>query len=84
MLYEVITRLREAVRAVLSEQLGVVPEENTGGGTSDARFIKDVCPVAEFGLVGKTMHKVDECVAVADLERLAAIYRLVLERYFVV
>ena len=58
------------------------PELSTTGGTSDARFIKNVCPVAEFGLVGKTMHKVDESVAVDDLEALTAVYRNVLDRYF--
>jgi succinyl-diaminopimelate desuccinylase len=55
---------------------------STTGGTSDARFIKDFCPVVEFGLVGQTMHQVDEHVAVADLDRLAAIYRRVLDAYF--
>ena len=62
--------------------LGARPEYSTTGGTSDARFIKDHCPVAEFGLVGRTMHKVDERVAVADLHRLTDVYRVVLERYF--
>lgn len=54
---------------------GSAPEQNTGGGTSDARFISRYCPVAEFGLVGATMHKVDEAVPVADLAQLTAIYR---------
>ena len=61
---------------------GRVPELSTGGGTSDARFIKDYCPVVEFGLVGQTMHKVDECVAVEALDRLAAIYKKFLLSYF--
>jgi len=61
---------------------GREPELSTTGGTSDARFIKDFCPVAEFGLAGRTMHKVDECVPVADLEALARIYEAVLEGYF--
>ena len=52
---------------------------DTGGGTSDARFIARYCPVAEFGLVGATMHQVDECVPVAELRDLAALYRMVLE-----
>jgi succinyl-diaminopimelate desuccinylase len=58
------------------------PDLSTNGGTSDARFIKDYCPVAEFGLVGQTMHKVDERVTLADLTRLTDIYDAVLERYF--
>ncbi len=62
--------------------LGATPELSTSGGTSDARFIKDYCPVAEFGLVGATMHKVDEQIPVADVERLTEVYGAVLERYF--
>ncbi len=58
------------------------PELNTGGGTSDARFITHYCPVLEFGLVGQTMHQIDERVPVADLEKLTKIYRGILERYF--
>ncbi len=58
------------------------PVFSTTGGTSDARFIHRYCPVAEFGLVGQTMHKADEAVAVADLEALARIYLGVLERFF--
>lgn len=58
------------------------PALTTTGGTSDARFIKDYCPVVEFGLAGSTMHKVDEQVPVADLLRLTAIYRAVLEGFF--
>lgn len=61
---------------------GVKPELSTSGGTSDARFIKDYCPVVEFGLVGQTMHQVDEHVDVAHLEALTAIYEQVLERFF--
>ena len=51
------------------------PELSTAGGTSDARFIKNYCPVVEFGLVGQTMHQVDERVPIADLVALTAIYR---------
>lgn len=58
------------------------PEASTSGGTSDARFIKDYCPVVEFGLVGRTMHQVDECVAVDDVHALTRIYALILDRYF--
>jgi len=61
---------------------GKTPELSTTGGTSDARFIKDYCPVAEFGLTGKTMHKSDECVAVKDLESLTKIYLVILEQFF--
>ena len=61
---------------------GRTPELSTTGGTSDARFIKDHCPVVEFGLVGRTMHKVDERVAIADLEELSRIYEAVLAGYF--
>ena len=68
----------DAVEAVT----GARPTLGTGGGTSDARFIKEMCPTVELGLVGRTMHKVDECVEVADLRRLTAIYRAVLQRYF--
>jgi succinyl-diaminopimelate desuccinylase len=58
------------------------PTLSTTGGTSDARFIKNYCPVLEFGLVGQTMHQVDEHVAVDDLTTLTAVYRKVLDRYF--
>jgi succinyl-diaminopimelate desuccinylase len=68
----------EAIEA----ETGIRPKLSTTGGTSDARFIKSYCPVVEFGLVGQTMHQVDERVSVADLDRLTAIYRGVLERYF--
>jgi succinyl-diaminopimelate desuccinylase len=61
---------------------GRLPAYSTTGGTSDARFIQRYCPVAEFGLVGRTMHKVDEAVPVADIEKLSRIYEGVLDRYF--
>jgi succinyl-diaminopimelate desuccinylase len=61
---------------------GKAPEFSTTGGTSDARFIKDTCPVAEVGLPGATMHKVDECVAIIEIERLVDIYTAILEDYF--
>ena len=63
-------------RAVV-EETGLDPELSTSGGTSDARFLKDLCPVIEFGLVNATMHKTDEAVALDDLERLVRIYRRV-------
>jgi succinyl-diaminopimelate desuccinylase len=62
--------------------LGVEPELSTTGGTSDARFIKDYCPVIEFGMASGTMHKVDERVAVSDIEGLTRIYEEALRRYF--
>jgi succinyl-diaminopimelate desuccinylase len=67
-----------AVRAVT----GVAPELSTSGGTSDARFIKDYAKVAEFGLVGETMHKVDERASLADIEALTEIYRRILDAWF--
>ena len=62
---------------------GRKPELSTSGGTSDARFISGYCPVIEFGLVGQTMHQVDERTPVSDLEKLTKVYRGVLDRYFV-
>jgi succinyl-diaminopimelate desuccinylase len=72
----------DLVVAAIEEVTGRKPDLNTGGGTSDARFITHYCPVIEFGLVGQTMHQVDERASVADLERLTKIYRGVLDRYF--
>ena len=68
--------------AAIAEITGRTPKLSTSGGTSDARFIKDYCPVLEFGLVGQTMHQVDECAPVADLVTLTAIYRRMIEKYF--
>ncbi len=67
--------------AAIAEVTGRKPKLSTSGGTSDARFIKDYCPVLEFGLVGQTMHQVDECVPVADLVLLTRIYRRIIEKY---
>ena len=72
----------DMVSDAIAEVTGRRPELSTSGGTSDARFIKDYCPVVEFGLVNATMHKIDECVATADLVTLAAVYRRILDRYF--
>ena len=72
----------DLVVAAVTEVTGRAPQLSTSGGTSDARFIKDYCPVVEFGLVGQTMHQVDERVPVADLTKLTAVYRRILERYF--
>jgi succinyl-diaminopimelate desuccinylase len=73
--------LCELLAAAIRDETGRAPEPSTTGGTSDARFIKDMCPVVEFGLVGQTMHQIDERVAVADLEALTRIYRTFLDRY---
>ena len=70
--------LSEAIREVT----GLTPSLATDGGTSDARFIKEYCPVVEFGLSNATIHKVDENVPVADLEQLTAVYRRFIELYF--
>jgi succinyl-diaminopimelate desuccinylase len=72
----------ELAVAAIEEVTGRKPELSTSGGTSDARFISHYCPVIEFGLVGQTMHQVDERTPVSDLEKLTRIYRGVLERYF--
>ena len=68
--------------AAIEEVTGRKPELSTTGGTSDARFIARYCPVIEFGLLGQTMHQVDERAAVSDIEKLAKIYRGILDRYF--
>jgi succinyl-diaminopimelate desuccinylase len=68
--------------AAIEEVTGRKPELSTSGGTSDARFISSYCPVIEFGLVGQTMHQIDERTPVSDLEKLTRIYRGVLDRYF--
>ncbi len=70
------------VADAIKETTGIAPKLSTSGGTSDARFIKDYCPVVEFGLVGQTMHKIDERVPVSDIEKLTQIYLRILERYF--
>jgi len=72
----------DLVVAAIGEVTGRKPNLATGGGTSDARFIKDYCPVLEFGLLGQTAHQTDERTAVADLTTLTAIYRRILDRYF--
>ena len=70
------------LKDAVTRNTGREPAMTTGGGTSDARFIKDYCPVAEFGLVGATMHQVDERVAVQDVNQLSDIYLDVLRQYF--
>jgi succinyl-diaminopimelate desuccinylase len=68
--------------AAIEEVTGRKPELSTSGGTSDARFISNYCPVIEFGLVGQTMHQINERTPVTDLEKLTRIYRGILDRYF--
>jgi succinyl-diaminopimelate desuccinylase len=71
----------ELASAAVAEVTGRKPKLSTTGGTSDARFIKDYCPVLEFGLVGQTAHQVDECAPLEELVALTAIYRRIIERY---
>lgn len=75
-------RLVGTLSASIGAVTGHAPTLSTSGGTSDARFIKDYCPVVEFGLVGRTMHMVDERVAITDLETLTAIYERFLDDWF--
>jgi succinyl-diaminopimelate desuccinylase len=72
----------ELVAQAVADVAGRAPELSTSGGTSDARFIRALCPVVEVGLVGTTMHKVDERTPVAEIERLQAVYERLIERYF--
>jgi succinyl-diaminopimelate desuccinylase len=74
--------LVDTLVAAISAETGRTPALTTGGGTSDARFIKDHCPVIEFGLVNRTIHQVDEHVATEDLEKLTNIYERFIEGYF--
>lgn len=74
--------LTEILTAAIQAELGVTPDLSTTGGTSDARFIKDACPVVEFGLVSQTMHKVDERAGVDDIAHLTNIYEKVLRGFF--
>ena len=75
-------RLVGTLSGCIENVTGNRPHLSTGGGTSDARFIKDYCPVVEFGLVGQTMHQVDECTPLADLDTLTAVYHEFLKTYF--
>ncbi|HYG28249.1 MAG TPA: succinyl-diaminopimelate desuccinylase [Caulobacteraceae bacterium] len=72
----------QVLAGAVEEALGVTPELSTTGGTSDARFIRSLCPVVEFGLVGATMHAIDERTPVAEIEALARAYQRIIERYF--
>jgi succinyl-diaminopimelate desuccinylase len=75
-------RFTEVVSAAVKEAAGREPELSTSGGTSDARFIRALCPVVELGLVGTTMHQVDERAPVAEIRQLQAVYAQLIERYF--
>ena len=70
------------VRNIIRKITKTTPKLSTTGGTSDLRFIKTICPGLEFGLVGKTMHKVDEAVSLKDLKNLTKIYESILKNYF--
>ena len=74
--------LSSLVGLAIKNELGITPEMSTTGGTSDARFVKNVCPVVEFGLVGKTMHSVDERVDISQIHHLKSIYTRILKDYF--
>ena len=69
-------------RNIIKKITKITPVFSTTGGTSDARFIRKIAPCLEFGLVNKTMHKVDECVSITDLKKLTQIYKNILEEYF--
>ena len=70
------------IRDIIKKVTKIKPKLSTTGGTSDARFIKKIAPCLEFGLVGKTMHKVDEAVSLSDLRKLTLIYSNILKKYF--
>ena len=69
-------------KKIIKKITKINPKLSTTGGTSDARFIKKICPCFEFGLVNKTMHRVDECVSLTDLKKLTKIYNNILVEYF--
>lgn len=72
----------DVVTDAIKAELGVTCEPNTAGGTSDARFIRALCPVLEFGLIGQTMHQIDERVPVEEIHRLSAVYERIIRDYF--
>ncbi len=74
--------LSELVSRAVTDVTGMIPVLSTSGGTSDARFVRAICPVVEFGLVGATMHQTDEHVAVEHIHQLTAVYRRILEAWF--
>ena len=70
------------IQRIIKNITKIKPQLSTTGGTSDARFIRKIAPCLEFGLVGKTMHKVDEAVSISDLKKLTKIYSEILKNYF--
>ena len=74
--------LKSTIEKSIKNVVNIKPNQSTSGGTSDARFISKICPVIEFGLVGKTMHKIDENVDVEDITKLVSIYSFFLSNYF--
>ena len=74
--------LKITIEKAIKSVVKINPKQSTSGGTSDARFISKICPVIEFGLVGKTMHKIDENVDVDDITKLVSIYSFFLSNYF--
>ena len=70
------------IQNTIKKITGIKPKLSTSGGTSDARFLKNITPCLEFGLVGKTMHKIDEAVSLKDLKNLTKIYENILKNYF--
>ena len=70
------------IQNIIKKITKIKPQLSTTGGTSDARFIRKIAPCLEFGLVGKTMHKVDEAVSISDLKKLTKIYSEILKNYF--
>ena len=77
-------KFTDIIQNAAKETVGIVPELSTTGGTSDARFIKDYCPVVEFGIVGKTLHKIDENVTVKEVYDLSLIYNKIISDYFII
>ena len=70
------------IQNIIQKITNIKPKLSTTGGTSDARFIRKISPCLEFGLVGKTMHKIDEAVSLKDLKNLTKIYKNILQEYF--
>ena len=70
------------IQNIIKKITGIKPKLSTSGGTSDARFIRNIAPCLEFGLVGQSMHKIDESVSVTDLKKLTKIYENILVSYF--
>ena len=70
------------MKKIIKKNTRISPKLSTSGGTSDARFIRKIAPCLEFGLVNKTMHRVDECVSLTDLKKLTKIYKDILVEYF--